>query len=45
MEFLRSFQLDVMQFLSGACGILAVMTLLTRSLPTSTKHILADMET
>ena len=45
MEYLRSFQLDVMLFLGGACGILAVMTLLARSLPTRTKHILAAMET
>ena len=34
-----------MLFLGGACGILAVMTLLARSLPTRTKHILAAMET
>ena len=45
MDFLRSFQLDVMLFLGGACGILAVMTLLARSLPARTKHILAAMET
>ena len=45
MDYLRSFQLDVMLFLGGACGILAVMTLLARSLPARTKHILAAMET
>lgn len=45
MDYLSSVQLDIMLFLGGACGILAVMTLLARSLPRRTKHILAAMET
>ena len=45
MTYLSSMQLDIMLFLGGACGILAVMTLLARSLPTRTKHVLAAMET
>ena len=45
MVFLRSIQLDIMVFMSGACGILALMTVLTKSLPRNTKRILASMET
>ena len=44
VEFLRTYQLDIMMFMCGMCGILAVMTLLTRSLPRKTKIILAGME-
>ncbi len=44
MDYLSSLQLDIMLFLGGACGILAVMTLLARSLPARTKNILAAME-
>ena len=44
MDLLRSMQLDIMVFMSGACGILAVMTFLTRSLPKTTKRILVSME-
>lgn len=45
MDFISSIQLDVMLFLSGACAILAVMTLLARSLPTRPKVVLTAMET
>ena len=44
MDFIRTIQLDLMVFLSGACGILAFMTLITKSLPRKTKRILATME-
>ena len=44
MDFIRAHQLDIMLFMCGMCGILAVMTLLTRSLPRKTKHVLAAME-
>jgi len=44
VDFLRSVQLDVMVFMSGACGILAFMTMITKSLPKETKRILASME-
>ena len=44
MDFIRAHQPDIMLFLCGMCGILAVMTLLARSLPRKTKHILTAME-
>ena len=44
MDFIRTFQLDVMLIMCGMCGILAVMTLVTKSLPLKTKLILAAME-
>ncbi|MCR4772588.1 MAG: HDOD domain-containing protein, partial [Oscillospiraceae bacterium] len=44
MEYLRAHQLDIMLFMCGMCGILAVMTLITRTLPRKTKRILAAME-
>lgn len=44
MSFIKEIQLDVMVFMSGACGILALMTIITKSLPKSTKRILASME-
>ena len=44
MDFLRVIQLDIMLFMSGACGVLAFMTMITKSLPKSTKRILASME-
>lgn len=44
MSFIANHQLNVMLFMSGMCGILAVMTLLTKTLPVKTKRILVFME-
>ena len=44
MELLREYQLDIMLFMSGMCGVLAIMTIIIRSLPRKTKTILALME-
>lgn len=44
MEFLKAQQINIMLFLGGMCGILAVMTLATGSLQRKTKVILALME-
>lgn len=44
MDFIRAHQLDIMLFMCGMCGILAVMTIRTRSLPRKTKCILSSME-
>lgn len=44
MEFIAEHQISVMLFMSGMCGILAVMTLLSKSLPVKTRAILASME-
>jgi len=44
MNFLLEYQLDIMMFMCGMCGILAVMTLLAGSLPRKTKIILTSME-
>lgn len=44
MEFIIKYQLDIMMFMCGMCGILAFMTLITKSLPNKTKFILATLE-
>ncbi len=44
MEFLRQHQLSIMLFISGICGSLAILTLLTRSLNKQRRHILALLE-
>ncbi len=44
MDLIREYQLDIMLFMCGICGILAVMTMITVSLPRRTKYILASME-
>lgn len=44
MSFLLKYQLDIMMFMCGMCGVLAVMTLLTDSLPRKTKIIITFME-
>ena len=44
MVFLKAHQLSIMLFLSGICGILAFMTLMTRALTRRRKCILALME-
>ena len=43
-EFLRAHQLSIMLFLSGACGILALLALMTTSISKSRKRILVSME-
>ena len=44
MMFLREHQLNIMLFLSGICGILAILTAVPRSLSPKRKSILAVME-
>ena len=44
MLFLRQYQLDIMLFMSGICGILAVLTAVPRSLSPKRRSILAVME-
>lgn len=44
VDFIRAHQLDMMLFLSGSCGILAIMTLMPRFLSVKRKSILALME-
>lgn len=44
MDFIRAHQLDMMLFLSGSCGILAIMTLMPKFLSVKRKSILALME-
>ena len=44
MEFLALHQQEIMLFLGGMCGILAIMTLATKALQRKTKYILASME-
>ncbi len=44
MAFLRSNQLSIMLYMSGACGVLAFMTLMTDSISRRRKCILALME-
>ena len=44
MEFLRVHQLNIMLFMSGACGILALMTFFTKNIPKNKKSILALLE-
>ncbi|MBP5194222.1 MAG: hypothetical protein J6126_05780, partial [Clostridia bacterium] len=44
MELIAKYQLDIMLFMCGMCGILAVMTAVTKSLPKHTKLILFLME-
>ena len=44
MDFIRAHQLDMMLFLSGSCGILAIMTLMPRFLSVKRRSILALME-
>ena len=44
MELLKTYQNDVMLFMGGMCGVLALMTVLIRSLPRKPKAILAAME-
>lgn len=44
MLFLQEHQLNIMLFMSGICGILAVLTAIPRTLSPKRKSILAMME-
>ena len=44
MEFIQLHQLDIMLFMSGVCGILTFMTLITSNVPNRKKSILTLME-
>ena len=44
MNFIASYQLNVMLFMCGMCWVLAFMTIITKSLPRNTKIILTCME-
>lgn len=44
MDFIKAHQLNIMLIMSGVCGILAIMTHITKSLPRKTKFILVSME-
>jgi hypothetical protein len=44
VDFIRAHQLDMMLFLSGSCGILAIMTLMPRFLSIRRRSFLALME-
>ena len=44
MEIIKAHQLNIMLFLAGMCGILALMTLLTKAMQRRTKAILVLME-
>ena len=44
MEFLQSHQLNIMLFISGICAILALLTLMTKSLSKKRRRILALLE-
>ena len=44
MEFLKAHQLNIMMFMSGICGILALLALLTKALPPRRRRILALLE-
>lgn len=43
-DFLRTYQLDIMLFLSGGCGVLTILALSTKTLTLSRKHALVCME-
>jgi HD-GYP domain-containing protein (c-di-GMP phosphodiesterase class II) len=44
MEFIRANQLDIMLFMSGICGILFVLTVMTKNLSPGRKRILSSLE-
>ena len=44
MEFLKANQLDIMLFTSGICGALVILTLITKSLSTKRRRIIALLE-
>lgn len=44
MDFIRAYQLDIMLFMSGICGMLAVLTLTPKFMSRTRRSILALME-
>ena len=44
MDFLRTHQLNIMLVMSGVCGVLAILALVTESLSPRRKHIMASIE-
>ena len=44
MEFLRQHQLNIMLILTGICGVLGFLALLTSTLSTKRKHALVSIE-
>ena len=44
MEFLRAHQLNIMLFMSGMCGILAFLSLISRVLTPKRRRILTLLE-
>ena len=44
LDYLRYFQLDIMLFMSGICGILAILSLVTKSLSPKRRHFLSCLE-
>lgn len=44
MEFLKAHQLNIMLFISGACGVLAVLAMMSRTLSHKRRRILALLE-
>ncbi len=44
LEFLRGIQLDIMLFLSGACGVLVLLTSFTKTMTPSRRHALMYMQ-
>ena len=44
MSFIRIYQLDIMLYMSGICGILALLTMITESLSGARKSVLFLME-
>ena len=43
-DFLRTYQLDIMLYLSGGCGVLTILALSTKTLTAIRKHALVSME-
>lgn len=43
-DFLRTYQLDIMLFLSGGCGVLTILALSTKTVTKIRKHALISME-
>ena len=44
MEFLKAHQLSIMLFMSGICGVLVILTLMTNTLSMRRRRILAMLE-
>ena len=44
MEWMRLYQLDIMLFLSGVCGVLAFLAGITKVLPRRRRHVLVSIE-